>query len=173
MIGNDIVDLAKAKRDTFIFRPRYLDKLCSREEVNLVRSSSNSIQTFWRLWTMKETAYKAYQRQFSFGAKYNPFAFSSQLIDEEVGIVSYQNHTLITRSFKTDKFMYSEVSHSEVHNTFFGSTAAFLSHLKTEFQLAFPPIVSTSVEGLPMLKLNQDSIPFSKTHHGHFQAFQY
>ena len=66
MIGNDIVDLKKAKTDSNIFRPRYMHKVLSQNEQNLVLSSPNPEEEFWRLWTMKEIAYKPFQRKLIF-----------------------------------------------------------------------------------------------------------
>lgn len=172
MIGNDIVDLVKAKEESDIFRPRYLEKICSSDEINLVLSSSNSIHTFWRIWTMKESAYKAFQRKLGFKTVFNPFAFICQFKDSEFGKVSYYDCQLSTKTIQTKDFIYSEVINSEENQRFFGTTINFLIKLKAELNLQSLPEISRK-EGMPVLKFFDKTLPFSKTHHGNFQAFQY
>ncbi|MFO7746119.1 MAG: 4'-phosphopantetheinyl transferase superfamily protein [Psychroflexus sp.] len=173
MIGNDIVDLAKAKEESNIFRPRYLEKVCSTTEVNLVLSNANSITNFWRIWTMKECAYKAFQRKFSIKTIFNPFAFTCQFEDSEFGRVSFQNYQLSVETIQTDEFIYSEVINSKINQRFFGSTLDFLLDLKTKLNLQSLPEVSKTTEGFPVLNLPNKTLHISKTHHGKFQVYLY
>ena len=172
MIGNDIVDLDKAKQDSDIFRPRYLEKICTKEEIELVLSSYNPIYTFWRLWTMKESVYKAFQRKFGFKPVFNPFAFMCRFDDSDVGNVSYHGHQVSTKSIQHEDYMYSEVLNSEGNKRYFGTTTDFLLNLKTEFNLKSLPEIR-KIAGMPNLLLLDEILPLSKTHHGKFQAFQY
>jgi phosphopantetheine--protein transferase-like protein len=64
MIGNDIVDLNQAHKDSNWKRPRFLEKVFTQKEQALIFSSENQHQTIWLLWSMKEAAYKIYVRQF-------------------------------------------------------------------------------------------------------------
>lgn len=173
MIGNDIVDLNKANQDSNIFRPRYLEKVCSPEEIELVFSSSNAITTFWRIWTMKESAYKAFQRKFQFKTVFNPFAFVCQFEDSDSGKVSFKAHQLFTKTIQTEEFIYSEVTNSRAKQRFFGSASDFLQKLKPELNLQSHPELTKTREGLPVLNLPNKTLAISKTHHGNFQAFQY
>ncbi len=173
MIGNDIVDLTKAKEESDISRPRYLEKVCSPEEVDLVLSSTNSITTFWRIWTMKESAYKAFQRKFNFKTVFNPFAFTCQFQDLKLGKVSFQAHQLSIETIQNEGFIYSEVMNSNANQRFFGSTSDFLLNLKTELNLQSLPEITKTTEGFPVLNLPYKNLPISKTHHGKFQVFQY
>lgn len=173
MIGNDIVDLAKAKAESNIFRPRYLSKVCNQQEVDLILSNMNSYNTFWRIWTMKESAYKALQRQIRFSSIFNPLAFGCYFEDSETGKVNFQEHQLTTTTLQTENFMYSEIMTTEAHQRFFGSTLNFLLKLKQEWDLRSLPKISKSKLGLPFLNLQEESLPVSKTHHGNFQVFQY
>lgn len=173
MIGNDIVDLAKAKKESNIFRPRYLEKVCSDEEIDLVLSNSNSISNFWRIWTMKESAYKAFQRKFSFKTLFNPFAFTCHFENSAVGKVSFKAHELSTKTIQTEEFIYSDVISSKAKQRFFGSRSDFLLHLKTELNLQLLPELTKTNEGFPVLNLPDMVLLISKTQHGNFQAFQY
>jgi phosphopantetheinyl transferase (holo-ACP synthase) len=173
VIGNDIVDLVKAKQESNIFRPRYLEKVCSPEEIDLVLSSSNAINTFWRIWTMKESAYKAFQRDLSFKTFFNPFAFTCQFKDSDFGELNYNGHQLSTKTIQTKEFIYSEVVNFRTTQRFFGSSSDFLKKLKTELNLKSHPELTKTKDGLPVLDLAHKMSPISKTHHGNFQAFQY
>lgn len=58
MIGNDIVDLAQAEKDSNWKRAGYLEKLFTKEEQFLISSDIHQECMVWLLWTMKESAYK-------------------------------------------------------------------------------------------------------------------
>lgn len=58
MVGNDIVDLVTAKRDSNWKRNGYLNKICSSDEQQMILQASDPDQLLWLIWTMKESAYK-------------------------------------------------------------------------------------------------------------------
>lgn len=174
MIGNDIVDLVKAKEESNIFRPRYLEKVCTQDEINVIKSSSDSIISFWRIWTMKESAYKAFQRKFGFKTKFNPTAFSCEIGSNDYGKVRYQDESIPTKTIQAEDFMYSEViDDSETNKRFFGTTSEFLNCLKNKHSLGYFPKIYKSTAGFPIINLGFKICKISKTHHGNFQAFQY
>ena len=83
MIGNDIVDLKQAAKDSNWKRPRFLDKIFTQKEQSIILSSENNDQMIWLLWGMKEAAYKAYVRQFKH-VFFNPKLIQCQLgLDNE------------------------------------------------------------------------------------------
>lgn len=63
MIGNDIVDLACAHRTSNWQRPRFLDKLFTSGEQNLIRAAADPERLVWLLWSCKESVYKIVHRQ--------------------------------------------------------------------------------------------------------------
>ncbi len=63
LIGNDVVDLSVAARESNWKRKGYLQKLFTSEEQVLILSSALPDVTLWLLWSMKEAAYKIYSRQ--------------------------------------------------------------------------------------------------------------
>jgi phosphopantetheinyl transferase (holo-ACP synthase) len=173
VIGNDIVDLAKAKEDSDIYRPRFFEKICSQEEIDLILSNHDSWLTFWRVWTMKETAYKAFQRKLNFKTIFNPFAFTCKFVDSEYGSVYFNGDHASVQTLQTDNYMYSEVTNIREHRRFFGTTLCFLEYIKKEQGLKYLPEILKDKYGLPGLKLGDYILPISKTHHGSFQVFQY
>ncbi len=75
MIGNDIVDLKIASLQSNWKRKGWLQKIFTQSEQNLIAHAENPDQMVWKLWSMKEAAYKAHQRRFSLLPKYNPKDF--------------------------------------------------------------------------------------------------
>ena len=63
MIGNDIVDLALAKKESNWQRKGYLDKIFTQKEQLLIKNAVNPEAMVWNLWTRKEAAYKIYNRE--------------------------------------------------------------------------------------------------------------
>lgn len=63
MIGNDIVDLVQADKDSNWQRKGFLDKLFTTEEQFLISSDIQAPLMVWLLWSMKEAAYKINSRQ--------------------------------------------------------------------------------------------------------------
>lgn len=63
MIGNDVVDIELAKAESNWRRKGYLDKLFTVQEQTCIYNSPNPDVAVWMLWSMKEAAYKIYNRQ--------------------------------------------------------------------------------------------------------------
>ncbi len=63
MIGNDIIDLALAKKESNWKRKGFLNKIFTQKEQLQITSSNNPEIMVWNLWSRKEAAYKIYNRQ--------------------------------------------------------------------------------------------------------------
>lgn len=63
MIGNDIVDLALAKKESNWKRKGFLDKIYTKKEQLLILNAENPENMVWNLWSRKEAAYKIYNRK--------------------------------------------------------------------------------------------------------------
>lgn len=175
MIGNDIVDLKKAKTDSNIFRPRYLEKVLSQSEQNLVLSSPNPEEEFWRLWTMKESAHKAFQRKFNFKSVFNPFAFHCELMGSKKGVVYFDgNYVKTTTTFYRDNYTYCSVSCSaSTHSFITNSKEELIQNLRVEFGESSQPEFLKLNNNLPFIKIASKIIPISITHHGIYFAIQF
>ena len=62
MIGNDVVDLVLAQKESNWKRKGFLNKLFTSFEQELIQQASNQDEMVWILWSIKESVYKAYQR---------------------------------------------------------------------------------------------------------------
>ena len=63
MIGNDIVDLELARKESNWKRKGFLDKIFAKNEQLLIFNAENPDTMVWNLWSRKEAAYKIYNRQ--------------------------------------------------------------------------------------------------------------
>jgi phosphopantetheinyl transferase (holo-ACP synthase) len=63
MIGNDIVDLALARKESNWKRNGFLDKIFTKKEQLLISNAENTEVMVWNLWSRKEAAYKIYNRK--------------------------------------------------------------------------------------------------------------
>ena len=63
MIGNDIIDLSAAKLESNWQRRGFLEKQFTKNEQRQILSAQNSFVCVWRIWSMKEAAYKIYTQQ--------------------------------------------------------------------------------------------------------------
>ena len=62
MIGNDVVDLVLAQKESNWKRKGFLNKLFTTFEQDLIQKAPNQDEMVWMLWSIKESVYKAYQR---------------------------------------------------------------------------------------------------------------
>jgi phosphopantetheinyl transferase (holo-ACP synthase) len=63
VIGNDVIDLALAQKESNWKRKGFLDKIFTQKEQRHILNSQNPETTVWNLWSRKEAAYKIYNRQ--------------------------------------------------------------------------------------------------------------
>lgn len=106
MIGNDIVDLKQAAIDSNWQRPRFLDKVFTENEQQLISNSENKHQIVWLLWSMKEAAYKVYVQQFE-KRFFNPKRLECELVSLEKGSVTIDNEIYFTTSEITKDYVYT------------------------------------------------------------------
>lgn len=101
LAGNDIIDLQLASRQSNWKRKGYLQKICSEKEQQLIQSSPEPEVMLWLLWSMKEAAYKIYNRLTGIrnfapaGLETSLQGFDRQDIN---GHVSVEGHCYLTKS---------------------------------------------------------------------------
>ncbi|WP_040252708.1 4'-phosphopantetheinyl transferase family protein [Psychroserpens mesophilus] len=106
MIGNDIVDLQQAAKDSNWKRFRFLDKVFTQKEQCIIHSSENQNQMVWLLWTMKEAAYKAHIRETKLPFL-NPKRMQCQLGLNNEGVVCIDEKRYHSKSIITSKYIHS------------------------------------------------------------------
>jgi phosphopantetheinyl transferase (holo-ACP synthase) len=63
VIGNDVVDIVQSRVESNWQRPGFLQKIFTPEEQQLILNVPEPEIMVWLLWSMKEAAYKIYNRQ--------------------------------------------------------------------------------------------------------------
>lgn len=92
MIGNDVVDLALAARESTISRKGFLDKLFTVEEQLFIKTSEDKTLTIWTIWSQKEAVYKILRQK---GATRGFYPKKIECISIEK--VRYQNEVYYTK----------------------------------------------------------------------------
>ena len=190
MIGNDMVDLAQAKIDSNWRRSRWMDKVFLRREIELIETSQDQDQLVWRLWSMKESAYKC-QVQQGIYERFNPKHFKCRLLDERNGLVSGRRVSYYTKTESSEDYVYTTAS-LEVDQDIFSRTKRIASNLLSQATVSkdlkegLLKALSTrlkcetkdlrikkSAQSVPrVFHGNQNlNIPISFSHHGRYGAF--
>ncbi|WP_179009378.1 4'-phosphopantetheinyl transferase superfamily protein [Winogradskyella forsetii] len=184
MVGNDIVDLEEAKRASNWQRPRFLNKLFAPKEQQLIHSSENPFFMVWRLWSMKEAAYKLYTQQ-NPSRFYNPKGFECQIKNEE-GSVRFKDFDCLIKTQITSKYILSEarlldfkmtskVIDFEERNPNIQSEvtkAALLNEFSKTYQISVDDLkIEKSEFGIPTVVFNTEKFQVSWSHHGGFGAY--
>lgn len=126
MIGNDIVDLVLAQKESNWKRKGFLDKIFTQNEQLQILNSENPEIMVWDLWSRKEAAYKIYNRQtlirgyfplqlecFSTAIK-NEFCYGKVIIKEQLYFTKtkitsqYINTIAVTKVSDFDTIQYLE-----------------------------------------------------------------
>jgi phosphopantetheinyl transferase (holo-ACP synthase) len=81
-LGNDIIDWKTAKIQLQKLRPRALEKLFNPSEIEFIQHHEWPVLAYWQLWSAKESAYKAWQREVGAKPVFNPMAFKCQKTDD-------------------------------------------------------------------------------------------
>ena len=109
MVGNDIVDIHETRRSSNWERPGFLQKLFTVKEQSLIATSNDPFVTLWRLWSMKESAYKVYIQ--AGGIRFfNPTKIECSLNSLKIGQVKIAAITLKTKTSIQANYIYSTAS---------------------------------------------------------------
>jgi phosphopantetheinyl transferase (holo-ACP synthase) len=110
MIGNDIVDLALARKESNWKRKGFLDKIFTKNEQLLIYSSEQPETLVWNFWTRKEAAYKIFNRKTK---KRGYFSYLLECSDIEIidnvifGKVVIENLVYYTKTEINSEFIYT------------------------------------------------------------------
>lgn len=63
MIGNDVIDIIQSRYESNWQRKGFIQKIFTSDEQLLINKALNPEIVVWLLWSMKEAAYKIYNRQ--------------------------------------------------------------------------------------------------------------
>lgn len=190
MVGNDVIDIAYTKQMSDWTRKGFLPKAFNQDEQQLIRLSTQPFDLVWRMWSMKESAYKLYM-QCTPGhlAFYAPCHFHCHLISHTRGYVIYRDVTFDTCTTKNSGciFSYASLTNLEhVKNKLFQFAVdanankskalkrRLITYVAKSYELESKDIeIIKTDRGIPKLT-HQGSVlnlNISLTHHGIFGAF--
>lgn len=159
MIGNDIVDLMQSRRESNWQRKGFLEKVFTDDEQLLIANYPEPEIMVWLLWSMKEAAYKIYNRQTKI-REYIPKKLACTILSKDSNHASgqvacleniYQTETAITK-------------HS-IHTVAVSSIA----NLEDVIEIKNKGIIKDR-NGVPYLPTLQNVIQHvSISHHGRFE----
>lgn len=172
MLGNDIVDLQLAAKQSNWRRKGYLQKIFTEQEQELILNATDQDQMVWLLWSMKEAAYKIVNRE-NLKRFYSPKKFSCTLY-ENIGTVNFEDNLCYTKSEITEKLIHT-IASSQCENlfnaktSFLANTANYLSDFNSNSKLY---ILEKDANGIPNLvaKTNAERYSASVSHHGDYLA---
>lgn len=186
MIGNDIVDINKARAEGSWKRARFIKKIFAESERPQITSNGSPFLNIWRMWSMKESAYKVIvqsgQERFL-----NPQKLICTIKDDKYGFVEYEGERYATKTLMTKNYIYSShsaIAHSNIIDEILhikdpreqGNMARLALFQRVANMLEYP-IKKLSVrkneKGIPKLYHKQEPLPlrFSLTHHGNYGAY--
>ncbi|GAB3986044.1 hypothetical protein GCM10028807_02610 [Spirosoma daeguense] len=191
MIGNDIVDLERARLDSNWQRSGFLRKLFTIDEQRLIHSSNDPELMVWTLWSMKESVYKLIVRQTG-----RPFFAPQKLVCHSIrpdgatleGSVFYEKNYQ-TRSIITTRYVASVASPVDTRTPFVHRIVTFDSvdyrsqheRIRRDVKQFLAAETSTDINGIhiqkngvgiPSVSLgNSKPIPISLSHHGYYGSF--
>lgn len=116
MIGNDIVDLKLAEKQSNWRRKGFMEKVFSANEQAMIFEAEKPDFMVWRLWSMKESAYKArlrIQKQIQI----NPKDFECQILSDQKGMVYFGSKLYHTRSEMNDNFVHTQACSKEFEDS--------------------------------------------------------
>ncbi len=187
MIGNDIVDLSLATEQSNWQRKGFLGKLFSDKEIDLIYDSEKPDLMVWRLWTMKESAYKADFRSAK-KRKFNPSKFQCEVLDTAKGNVQYEGRIYKTNSLIKDNFIHTsawqmgcnltiikpliktfntQISSIDLYQSLLIMVASTMAYNEKDLR-----VIKSSI-GIPILYKNARKLETlcSISHHGRYGAF--
>ena len=147
MIGNDIIDLQLAARESNWQRRGYLDKIYTPAEQAMIHASSDADKMVWLLWSCKEAVYKIVHRETGVHA-YNPLKFHCK-----ENTVVYNDQIYFTQSTVSASCIYTVAVSKKI----------LLNSIRTVDEIEG---IVKDVHGIPYL----NGQPASCTHHGRFKA---
>jgi phosphopantetheinyl transferase (holo-ACP synthase) len=161
VIGNDIIDLALAKKESNWQRKGFIEKIFTTSEQLLIFNADEPEIMVWNLWSQKEAAYKIYNRQTQIRA-YIPLkleCFDLKIIDNcQYGKVRCFDQIYFTKTQITLDYIYTD---AVINPNDFGRIEIL--------------DVTTSIKkhnGVPSYYCfqNNNLKSVSKSHHGRFES---
>ena len=160
MIGNDIIDLAQSRAESNWRRKGFIVKLFTAKEQLLIKNYAKPETMVWLLWSMKEAAYKIYNRQTKireFSPRKLSCAINSLHTNYAFGKVVCNDNVYYTKSI----FSLESIHTIAVDN---------FENINNVVEIEKQEIVKDE-SGIPYLKTANTLQDISISHHGKFEKW--
>ena len=186
MIGNDIVCLYTANQSKHVGSKRFLDKIFTVEEQQLIVNSVDSNLTIWKLWAVKESAYKLLVQQ-GFKPEFAPKKIICKK-ENDLFLASIWNNNVIVNCRANTQMIYAQTisEKQKVINRFFRLDSIAYQKQSNQLQLALKKkaseILKIDIQFIHLLKTSNNiprltyknallPVNISITHHGYYGAY--
>lgn len=181
MIGNDIIDLSLAKTESNWQRRGFLEKQFSANEQQLILNAPNSFEMVWRLWSMKEAAYKIFTQQHSVRF-FAPKKFECKLTQGFKGVVCYRGQQFHTSSIINTQYIFTIAGLSKEKNSY--SEMISPDQIDTMIKNKLNVLRGLSISGIEQIKSRNGAPSYyhkstlltsscSISHHGKYGAYSF
>lgn len=162
MIGNDVIDLRQTRIESNWMRKGFIQKVFTDQEQFLIANHPNPEIAVWTLWSMKEAAYKIWNRETKIRA-YIPNKLHCSLLTQNstdiTGQVHYGSCTYYTKTI---------ISKEHIHTI----AVNFLNDLEHIIEIEKKEILKDKY-GIPYLPTIADELKYDKavsiSNHGQFE----
>lgn len=160
MIGNDVIDLVLAPKESNWKRKGFLNKIFTPQEQGIIATAQNPEITLWSFWSRKEAAYKIYNRQTQIRA-FIPIQLECFDIEQKDGI-QYGNVVCYDAIYFTKTYINSE--YIETIAVVQKDDFKNIKYLNSDVKIS-------KINGIPNYydTKNMTLKPLSKSHHGRFE----
>ena len=190
MIGNDIVDLKLARKQTHPAESRWINKVFTEDEIEVINKSEDPFLTKWLLWAMKEAVYKATTRE-NFQHFVAPHDLRCGFDDASLHnpIVTYKGNVFPITFHNNNEYVYTSITNiyksPRIENVITVSGTDYVTQRKSVRTALFTHYhekyntpeehlkIIKNQNGVPCLKdsLKNLIFPISLAHHGHYAAY--
>lgn len=182
MVGNDIVDLFSAKLESNWQRKGFLEKQFTKAEQDVIVSAQHPFLTVWRMWSMKEAAYKIIMQSRT-ERFFAPKKLKCTIISNKRGVVSFESQTFFTETISNTEFIHTIALDKESKkriSSFVGSALSIeneiKNHLFEETRILRSEIrKQKSAVGAPNYFYQEKQLTdsCSISHHGNYNSFAF
>lgn len=172
MLGNDIVDLQLAAKQSNWRRKGYLQKIFTSQEQELILNATDQDQMVWLLWSMKEAAYKIVTievgerfyrpRSFECFLDLSQFSYKGKVVFEEF---SFETVSEITEDYINTTA--TSAHNSQIEPYLFQNSATYIqdfNKLSHHFMLTKNEVNLPTIQDL----FTEEFYPASVSHHGRY-----
>lgn len=103
LVGNDVVDLRWAKSRHKLDDARFLDRVFSVEERDLIQASRDPEHTLWLLWAAKESAFKVVSKRRGGAPVFAHASFRVTLVGTDRGRVDHEDDRVPWAAARADQ----------------------------------------------------------------------